>query len=133
MIDIITNALGARAMLFIIVILLLAFFGVSGMAAIQSARLDTAKAEKQTLTDQLQTLGKQVKAQNAAVDQMLANAAKAAERLKAAEAEAGQVEIITQERIEYIEHSQIPATCPEAVIWGATHAIEIGKRWEAAP
>ena len=38
--------------------------------------------------------------------------------------------VVTQERIEYVQSAAIPSTCPEAVTWGAAHAVEIGRRWE---
>ena len=130
MIDLVTNIIGVRALLIISAALLLICLGLGVTVEIQSARLDAAKAENKTQTVQLQAMGNQVAVQNAAVDQLLANAAKQWDRLKAAEAAAGKIEVITKERIEYIERAAIPATCPEAVTWGAAHATEIGKRWE---
>jgi len=125
---------GIQILLYAIAALIVVCLCLGAVADLQVARLDTAKAEKQTLAVQLQGLGNQVAAQNGAVDQMLANAAKAAERLKAAQIEAGKVRVVTQERIQYVQLAAIPTACPEAVTWGATHAVEIGKRWqEAAP
>jgi uncharacterized protein YoxC len=129
MIDIITNIIGLRGLLIIAAALLFACIGLTAALDIKCARLDTVKAEKQTLSDQVQGLGNQVAAQNAAVDQMLANAARQYDKLKAAELKAVQVRVVTQERIQYVQAATIPTTCPEAVAWGAAHAIEIGLRW----
>lgn len=129
-IDTIIETLGARWLLSVAIALLILAITMSVTIEIQSAKLEAAVAKNTTLTVQLQDVGKQITAQNGAIDQMLDNAAKAADRLHAAEVEAGKVRIVTQERIQFIEHSEIPVTCPEAVTWGAGHAIEIGKRWE---
>ena len=132
MIDFITNYIGIRALAVIVAILLIIAVWCGICLNIKADRLDAANARNATLTVQLQQVGNQIKAQNVAVDQMLANAAVAAERLKAAQVAAGKIEIVTQERIQYIQLAAIPVTCPEAVTWGALHAIEIGTRWQEA-
>lgn len=133
MIDSITKIITLRGLLIIAGFLVVVDIGQCSALKIQGARLGTAIAEKQTLTVQLKETGNQVKAQNGAIDQMLDNAAKAADRLHAAEAEAGKVQVITRERIQYVQEAAIPVECPEAVTWGAGHAIQIGKRWEVTP
>jgi hypothetical protein len=124
---------GLQIMVYISLGLLMISIGLGVTVEIQGSRLDAAKAKNETQAVQLQALGNQIVGQNAAVDQMLANAAKQAERIHSAEAAAGRIQVVTQERIQNVQLAAIPTSCPEAVIWGATHAIEIGKRWEAAP
>ena len=132
MIDFVTNIIGVRVLLITVAILLLTAIGLGVAVEIQGTRLDTAHAKNTTLTVQLQGLGNQITAQNGAIDQMLANAATAADHLKTAEAAAGRIRVITQDRIQYVQLAAIPVTCPEAVSWGALHAIEIGTRWQEA-
>lgn len=133
MIDFITKYIGIRALMVVVATLLIIDAWLGFSLGIKSARLDSANAKNATLTVQLQDVGKQIAAQNGAIDQMLDNAAKAADRLHAAEAEAGKVQVITEERIQYVQEAAIPVECPEAITWGAGHAIEIGKRWEVTP
>jgi len=130
MIDVIINALGGRVLLFAAAGLLLLSMGLSVAFEVQSSRLDTARAEKQVDKTRLQVAGGQIAAQNAAVDQMLRNAQVQADRLHAAEAAASQAQVVTQERIQYVDRAAIPTVCPDAVAWGVNHAVEIGKRWE---
>jgi hypothetical protein len=133
MLELIITTIGVRTIAILAALLLIINIALGVTLKILSARLDVATAKTLTQTVQLQTLGDQITAQNGAVDQMLANAAASAGRIKTATTKAARVESITRDRIEYIEHSEIPAPCPDAIKWGAKHAIEIGKRWEAAP
>jgi len=130
MIDLVANIIGLRGLLIICAVLLLGCGGLGIAVEIQGSRLDAAQAKTQVQAVQLQSLDNQVTAQNAAVDQMLANAAKQADRLKAAEQKAARTRVVTRDRIRYVDRAVIPATCPEAITWGAGHAIEIGRRWE---
>jgi hypothetical protein len=123
------STFGIQAMLYACAGLLIACIGLSAAVKIQGGRLDAVRAQNATLTVMVKSLGNQVTAQNSAVDQMLANAARQAERVSAAERAAAQVKEVTQERIGYVEQAAIPTACPEAVTWGAAHAIGIGKRW----
>lgn len=130
MIDAIITALGGRVLLFTAVELLALCLVLGIDLKIQSNRLDIAQAMNKVQAVQLQGFGDQIAAQNTAVDQLLANAAAQQAHLRAAEAAAGQVRLITQDRIRYVDRAAIPSACPEAVTWGAAHAIEIGRRWE---
>jgi len=133
MIDMITNIIGVRALALIAAALLIACISLGVIVKLQDARLATVKAEKQTLTVQLHGVGDQIEAQNAAVNQLLANAAKAANDFQRALVAASHVRWVTKERIQYVTKAVIPVACPDAVTWGATHAIQIGRRWAAQP
>jgi hypothetical protein len=129
-IDTIINAVGGRALLIIVAALMVVLIALSVRNGILSVRLDAAQAKNKTQTVQLAAIGQQISAQNNAVDQMLANAAQQAERLKAASAAAGKVQDITGQRIKYVDRAAIPTACIEAITWGAGHAVEIGRQWE---
>lgn len=130
MIDLVINALGARVLLFVSVGLLVVCIIMGAAVEIQGSRLQAARADNTTQKIKIQSMGKQITAQNSAVDQMLANAAAQHDRLQAALIRAAQVEVVTKERIRYVETAAIPTACPEAIAWGAEHAREIGRRWE---
>lgn len=102
--------------------LLLICIGLGVTVEIQAARLDAAQARQESLGDKLAT-------QNRAVTAWKAEAAKQTERVKIAAKRAEKVRTVTVERIRTVTVAAIPSTCPEAVKWGAEHAIEFNKRW----
>ena len=121
---------GISVMYGVVVVALASCLAMGICLKINSGRLETARAKNDTLSVQLHSLGDQVTTQNAAIDQMLANAASHAERMHRAELAARNVRIITNERANYIARSVIPPACADAVTWGTHHAAEIGARWK---
>lgn len=132
MIDTLAKIVGVRALLILIALLIIGNIGQGVALKIQSVRLATANAKNETKTAQMEILGNELSAQDSAIDQMIANAAQQDKRLKTAQAAAGKVQVITKERIRYLQTAVIPTSCTDAITWGALHAVEIGKQWEEA-
>ncbi len=130
MIDGIINIIGTRTLLIMSALILIINIGLDVTVRSLRTRLDTVNSNNAILSVELEILGEKTVAQNNAVDQLLANAAAQQDRLRVAEKRAGQIQVITEERVQYVERAAIPATCPEAVTWGAEHAVEIGKHWQ---
>ena len=122
MIDIIINALGGRVLLCACVALLVISIGLGVTVKIQSAQLDAAKARQESLGDKLAS-------QNRAVATWRAEADRQVIAAKAAVKRSRKVRTVTLERIRTITVAAIPPSCPDAIVWGAEHALEFHKRW----
>jgi len=89
---------------------------------IQNAKLDAAKARQAALGDKIAV-------QNQAITTWKAEADKQAQRIHEAARKAEKVRTVTAIRIRTVSVAAIPSTCPDAVKWGAEHALEFNKRW----
>jgi len=114
---------GLQALIYVTAALLIICIGLGVTVEIQSARLDAAKARQDVLGDKLAT-------QNRAVTIWKAEADKQAQRVKEAAKKAERVRTVTVERVRTVTVAAIPPACPDAVKWGAEHALEFNKRWE---
>ncbi len=114
---------GLQALLYAAAALLIACIGLGITVEIQSARLDAAKARQAALGDK-------IVAQNQAITAWKAEADKQAQRVQEAARKAEKVRTVTAMRIRTVSVAAIPTACPDAVTWGAEHALEFNKRWE---
>lgn len=120
---IIRSPWGLQTLIYVAGGLLIICIGLGVTVEIQSTRLDAAKARETALGDKLAT-------QNRAVATWKAEADKQAERAREAARKAEKVRTVTVERVRTITVATIPPACPDAVKWGAEHALEFNNRWE---
>ncbi len=113
---------GLQALLYAAAALLIACIGLGVTVDIQSARLDTAKARQAALANKIAT-------QNQAITTWKAEADKQTQRIHEAARKAEKVRTVTAMRVRTVSVAAIPTACPDAVKWGAEHALEFNKRW----
>jgi len=113
---------GLQAVLYATAVLLIACIGLGVTVEIQSAKLDAAKARQAALGDKITV-------QNQAVAAWKAEADKQTQRVHEAARKAEKVRTVTALRVRTISVASIPTACPDAVTWGAEHALEFNKRW----
>jgi len=122
-IGLITGTYGKQIVIGIIIALLLIIGGLGVTLWVQNARLDAANARYNTIGDKLAI-------QNSAVNKWRAEAEKQKSKVQSAAKKAEKIKVVTIERIEFITKTPVPASCPEAVRWGAERAMEFNTRWE---
>jgi len=113
---------GLQALLYAAAVLLIACIGLGVTVEIQGAKLDAAKARQAALGDK-------ITAQNQAITAWKAEADKQTQRVHETARKAEKVRAITALRVRTISVAAIPTACPDAVTWGAEHALEFNKRW----
>jgi len=113
---------GLQAVLYTAAALLIACIGLGVTVKIQSTRLEAAKAQQAALGDRIAT-------QNQAITAWKAEADKQAQRIHETARKAEKVRTVTALRVRTISVAAIPTECPDAVTWGAEHALEFNKRW----
>jgi hypothetical protein len=114
---------GAQALLYAVAALLVVCISLGVTTEIQSERLDAYKARQESL-------GEKLAAQNKAVAAWKTEADKQAARVLESAQKAEKVRTVTVERVRTVTVAAIPAACPDAVVWGAEHALEFNRRWE---
>jgi len=114
---------GLQALLYATGALLIICIGLGVTVAIQSAKLDAAKARQAALADKIAT-------QNQAVAIWKTEADKQSERANEAAKKAEKVRTKTIERVRTITVASIPSSCPDAVRWGAEQALRFNRHWE---
>jgi len=120
---IIRSPWGLQALLCAAAVLLIACIGLGVTVEILGVRLDAAQARQAALADRIAT-------QNQAITAWKAEADKQAQRVREAARKAEKVRTVTALRVRTISVAAIPTACPDAVTWGAKHALEFNKRWE---
>jgi len=114
---------GLQALLYAAAVLLIACIGLGVTVEIQDSKLDAAKAQQAALGDRIAT-------QNQAITAWKAEADKQTQRVNEAARTAEKVRTVTALRVRTVSVAAIPTACPDAVKWGAEHALEFNKRWE---
>jgi hypothetical protein len=114
---------GLQAVISLAGALLIVCLGLGATVAVQSARLDAAKAKQEII-------GNQLAEQNRAIDTWKTEAEDQKQRVEAATAQGEQVRTITIGRVRTITVAKIPTECPAAIRWGAQHALEFSELWE---